>query len=206
MLSSHGSGGGKPWIKAPVHSVLAEALSWVMESYNLVTCCALGKHLWYFFFFFGCAGSLLWCTGAFSSGGSQVSLTVVHRLYRVHSQKLRHVGLVALSMWDLSSLRVCAKSCPTLCDPRDCSPPGPSIHGIFQTRIPEWVIISSSRVSYWPRDQTRISWVSCTGRRCHWGKPWFPRSLPRGQTASPALEVQLLTAGPPGKSYLLLFL
>ena len=28
--------------------------------------------------------------------------------------------------------------CPTLCDPRDCSPPGPFIHGILQARILEW--------------------------------------------------------------------
>ena len=32
-----------------------------------------------------------------------------------------------------------AQSCPTLCDPTDCSPPGSSIHGIFQARVLEWV-------------------------------------------------------------------
>ena len=32
-----------------------------------------------------------------------------------------------------------AKSCPTLCDPMDCSPPGSSVHGILQERILEWV-------------------------------------------------------------------
>jgi len=30
-------------------------------------------------------------------------------------------------------------SCPTLCDPMDCSPPGSSVHGILQARILEWV-------------------------------------------------------------------
>ena len=35
-----------------------------------------------------------------------------------------------------------AQSCPTLCDPKDCSPPGSSIHGILQARILEWVAIS----------------------------------------------------------------
>ena len=34
-----------------------------------------------------------------------------------------------------------AQSCPTLCKPLDCSPPGPSVHGIFQARILEWVTI-----------------------------------------------------------------
>ena len=45
---------------------------------------------------------------------------------------------------------MCAKSlqsCPTLCDPVDCSPPGSSIHGILQARILEWVAISFSRGS-----------------------------------------------------------
>ena len=31
------------------------------------------------------------------------------------------------------------QSCPTLCDPKDCSPPGSSVHGIFQARILLWV-------------------------------------------------------------------
>ena len=38
-------------------------------------------------------------------------------------------------------------SCPTLCGPMDCSPPGFSVNGIFQTRILEWDVISSFRGS-----------------------------------------------------------
>ena len=49
------------------------------------------------------------------------------------------------------------QSCLTLCDPMDCSPPGSSIHGIFQARILEWAAISFSRGSSRPRDQTLIS-------------------------------------------------
>ena len=41
--------------------------------------------------------------------------------------------------------RVVAKSCPTLCNPMDCSLPGSPVRGIFQARILEWVVISSSR-------------------------------------------------------------
>ena len=52
-----------------------------------------------------------------------------------------------------------AQSCPTLCDPMDCSLPGSSIHGIFQARVLEWVSISFSRGSSWPRNWTG---VSCT--------------------------------------------
>ena len=37
------------------------------------------------------------------------------------------------------------QSCPTLCKPIDCSPPGSSVHGSFQARILKWVAISSSR-------------------------------------------------------------
>ena len=39
------------------------------------------------------------------------------------------------------------QSCPILCDPMDCSPPGCSVHGILQARILEQVAISSSRGS-----------------------------------------------------------
>ena len=38
-----------------------------------------------------------------------------------------------------------AQSCLTLSDPMDCSPPGSSVHGIFQTRISEWVVIAFSQ-------------------------------------------------------------
>ena len=40
-----------------------------------------------------------------------------------------------------------AQSCPTLCDPMDCSPSSSSVHGILQARILEWVAISFSRGS-----------------------------------------------------------
>ena len=47
--------------------------------------------------------------------------------------------------------------------PVDCSPPSSSVHGILQARILEWVAISFSRGSSWPRDQTQVSHIS--GRR-----------------------------------------
>ena len=49
------------------------------------------------------------------------------------------------------------QSCPTLCDPMDCSFPGSSAHGILPARILEWVAISFSRGSSQPRDQTCIA-------------------------------------------------
>ena len=56
----------------------------------------------------------------------------------------------------------CVLSCFShvwLCAPVDCSPPGSSVHGVLQARILEWVAISFSRGSCWPRDWTQ---VSCT--------------------------------------------
>ena len=49
---------------------------------------------------------------------------------------------------------ICAQSYPTLCNPMDCSPPGYSVHAIFQARILEWVAISYSRGSSRPGDWT----------------------------------------------------
>ena len=49
--------------------------------------------------------------------------------------------------------------CLTLCNPRDCSPPGSSVHAILQARILEWVAIPFSRGSSQPRDQTLVSYI-----------------------------------------------
>ena len=64
-----------------------------------------------------------------------------------------------------------AQSGPTLCNPRDCSPPGSSVHGILQARILEWVAIS------------------------------FPGDLPDPgmEPRSPALQVDSLPSEPLGK-------
>ena len=53
------------------------------------------------------------------------------------------------------------RSCLTLCDPMDCSPPGSFVHGIFQARILEWVAIPFSRGSSHPRNQTPGSLLYC---------------------------------------------
>ena len=66
-----------------------------------------------------------------------------------------------------------AQWCPTLCDPMDCSLPGSSIHGIFQARVLEWVAISFSRGSSWPRDWTQVSRIA--GRRF---TIWATREVP----------------------------
>ena len=70
------------------------------------------------------------------------------------------------------------QSCPTLCDPMDSSPPGSSVHRILQARILEWVAVSFSRGSSWPRDQTC---VSCLDRQIlsHWATWEAPASSMR---------------------------
>ena len=75
-----------------------------------------------------------------------------------------------------------AQSCLTLCDPMGCSPPGSSVHGILQAQILEWAAISSSKGSSRPKDRTRVSCASCTGRRAlhplsHLGSPCAPVKL-----------------------------
>ena len=62
------------------------------------------------------------------------------------------------------------RSCPTLCNPTDCSLLGSSVHVILQARILEWIAISSSRGSSWPRDWTHLSYASCISREIlyHW--------------------------------------
>ena len=52
-----------------------------------------------------------------------------------------------------------AQSCPTLCNPMDCSLPGSCVHGIFQAIVLEWIAISFSRESSWPRDWTQVSHI-----------------------------------------------
>ena len=73
-----------------------------------------------------------------------------------------------------------AQSCPTLCDSMDCSPPGSSVHGIFQARILEWVAMPYSRGSSQPRDGTQVSCTACGFLPSELpGKPIFLPTFPK---------------------------
>ena len=77
-------------------------------------------------------------------------------------------------MWSVS------QSCPTLCNPIDCSPLGSSVHEVFQARVLEQAATgtgSSFRGSSRPRDWTWVSYVSCIGRWIlyHWATWEAPR-------------------------------
>ena len=67
------------------------------------------------------------------SGTTECSMFIVYIPY------LRHAAAAAKSL----------QSCPTLCDPMDCSLPGFSVHGILQARTPKWVAISFSNAWKW---------------------------------------------------------
>ena len=58
----------------------------------------------------------------------------------------------------ISPCDLISKLRPTLCNPMDCSPPGSSVHGIFQARVLKWVAIFFSRETSRLMDRT---WVSC---------------------------------------------
>ena len=92
---------------------------------------------------------------------------------------------------DARSVCLVAQSCPTLCDPMDCSPLGFSVHGIFQARIPLWVATAFSRVTSWPRDWTCIS---CTGRQI-----LYKLTTREAQVQNPVLS---FTIGRTGENYL----
>ena len=58
------------------------------------------------------------------------------------------------------------QSCPTLCDPMDCSLPGSSVHGILQAGVLlEWVAMPASRGYSQSRNRTHIPCTCCTGRQ-----------------------------------------
>ena len=69
--------------------------------------------------------------------------------------------------WHMGGCCLVTKSCLTLCNPMDCSPPGSSVHRTSKARILEWVTISFSRVFSSFRDRTHLF---CIGRWVlyHW--------------------------------------
>ena len=109
-----------------------------------------------------------------------VSLTVYHQPWQTgffinwvfHKLKAKHclkcILLVIIVHWVLME---CAQLCPVLCNPMYCSTPGSLIHGIFLTRILEWVAISFSRGSSQPR---KLNLHPCIDKQIlyHWTTWW----------------------------------
>ena len=80
-----------------------------------------------------------------------------NRLHHVIKKKIpfKFVG----NMWKESESEV-AQPCLTLCDSMDCSLSDSSVHGIFQARVLEWIAISFSRGSSWPRTRAQVSRIA----------------------------------------------
>ena len=110
-----------------------------------------------------------------------------------------------------------AQSCPILCDPMDCTPPGSFAHGDFPVKNTGWVLFPPPGESSQPRDQAHISCL------LHWQADSLPlaalavaqrfSSIPRAcgilvpwpgiKPESPVLQGRFLTTGQPGKSQFL---
>ena len=82
------------------------------------------------------------------------ALQEIHRSTLSFKKKIKRDGKMQYpsdSIYTISSRYAAAKSlqsCLTLCDPTDCSPPGSSVHGIFQARALEWVPVPSLSSRY----------------------------------------------------------
>ena len=81
---------------------------------------------------------------------------------------------ICMCIW--CDVTLVTQSCPTLCDPMDCSLPGSSVLGIFQARTLEWLAIAFSRGCPQPRNWSRVShsagtvftiWASRQDCMCH---------------------------------------
>ena len=68
-------------------------------------------------------------------------------------------GITRAGPWWSSEVKV-TQSCVTFCYPMDCRTTGSCVHGILQARLLEWVAISFSRGSSWPRDWNLVSCIA----------------------------------------------
>ena len=91
-----------------------------------------------------------------------------------------------------------AQSCPTLCDPTDSSPPGSSVHGIFQARVLEWGAIGFSVYSL----QTLILRKYRKGKIYSQNAPNQTLELQRPWTESLSMALACIRATPWALSFL----
>ena len=123
-----------------------------------------------------------------------MSHTILGSLYVVQSKTyksflffLSFFHTLSVWIWNMALFLMhgYAQSCPALCNPMDCSPPGPSVHGIFQGRILEWVAMPSSRGSSRPMGQRILCLL-------HWQADSLP-TVPHVEHGSiPQLQANML--------------
>ena len=86
------------------------------------------------------------------------SLPVTFQWFNCSSLMILRTTAFVLEMKRLPC--VCSVSQSLFVTPMDCHPPGSSVPGIIPGRTPEWVAVSFSRGSSWPRGPTSISYIS----------------------------------------------
>ena len=93
---------------------------------------------------------------------------IIYNIYYIFIYKFIHIlcmyiifiYIIYINIYIYIYKVLVTQSCLTLCYPIDCSQAGSSVHGIFQTRILEWIVIIFSSGSSWSRDQTQTSQIA----------------------------------------------
>ena len=137
------------------------------------------------------AGWFRWISARHRSWGKGVLKALGRRWIRVIGCRRTSHSFLWTQGWAFGSTQnrknsvlVCVlvtQLCLTLWEPMDWDLPGSSVHGILQARILEWVAISFSRRSSWPRDRTHLGLLHCRQILYHLppGKPtvWGERVI-----------------------------
>ena len=110
------------------------------------------------------------------------SIQFIHQKNTQPREEDSWLGRVWLLPLILSRLHACMdawslQSCPTLCDPMDCTPPGSSVHAIFQARVLEWVTIPFSRYLPYPRIDLRSNGLQVDSDLIPVLNIWFSRMI-----------------------------
>ena len=105
-------------------------------------------------------------------GREGLELTFGHRVGRGGTNWESSIDIYTLCVCVCVCVCVWAQSCPTLCDPKDCSLPGSSIHEVLQARILEQVAVSFSRI--FPTQRSNLSLLHLL----HWQAGSLPLAPP----------------------------
>ena len=96
----------------------------------------------------------------YMTAGKAIALTMQTFVSKVISLLLNMLsGFLIAKCMKVKSESEVTQSCPTLHDPMDCSPPGSSVHGIFQARVLEWVAIAFSANAGWCSSKEFVSLI-----------------------------------------------
>ena len=91
-----------------------------------------------------------WFTEIIYNSSKWLLMNACYKGIKVHKVTKASAGEIHFSIQStqFSSVQFSsvAQLCPTLCNPMDCSPPDPSVHGILQLRILQWVAIDRKSV------------------------------------------------------------